>query len=151
MAEREEVGDRTIRVPEHLIETINRLVRTSRQMLTEIGREPTPEELAEKLAMPLEKVRKVLNIAKQPITLAAPIGSAGQSRSRLILRRDELSCAVDVVSSAAIFPLVSPTRSRGGEREAGPRRTPARRGGGIRRAVPGARVPRARRRQVHPA
>ena len=77
MAGREEVGDRTIRVPEHLIETINRLVRTSRQMLTEIGREPTPEELAEKLAMPLEKVRKVLNIAKQPITLAAPIGSAG--------------------------------------------------------------------------
>ena len=77
MAEREEVGDRTIRVPEHLIETINRLVRTSRQMLTEIGREPTLEELAEKLAMPVEKVRKVLNLAKQPITLAAPIGSAG--------------------------------------------------------------------------
>ena len=77
MVGREEVGERTIRVPEHLIETINRLVRTSRQMLTEIGREPTPEELAKKLAMPLEKVRKVLNIAKQPITLAAPIGSAG--------------------------------------------------------------------------
>lgn len=77
MAGREEVGDRTIRVPEHLIETINRLVRTSRQMLTEIGREPTPEELAEKLAMPLEKVRKLLNIAKRPITQAAPIGSAG--------------------------------------------------------------------------
>jgi DNA-directed RNA polymerase sigma subunit (sigma70/sigma32) len=76
MAEREEVGDRTIRVPEHMIETINRLVRTSRQMLTEIGREPTPEELAEKLAMPLEKVLRVLNIAKQPITLAAPIGAA---------------------------------------------------------------------------
>ena len=77
MAEREEVGDGTIRVPERIIETINRLVRTSRQMLTEIGREPTPEELAEKLAMPLEKVRKVLNIAKQPITLEAPIGGAG--------------------------------------------------------------------------
>jgi DNA-directed RNA polymerase sigma subunit (sigma70/sigma32) len=77
MAEREEVGDRTIRVPEHMIETINRLVRTSRQMLTEIGREPTPEELAEKLGMPLEKVLSVLKIAKQPITLAAPIGSAG--------------------------------------------------------------------------
>jgi len=60
MAEREEVGDRTIRVPERMIETINRLVRTSRQMLTEIGREPTPEELAEKLAMPLEKVLRVL-------------------------------------------------------------------------------------------
>jgi RNA polymerase primary sigma factor len=77
MAEREEVGARTIRVPEHMIETINRLVRTSRQMLTEIGREPTPEELAEKLAMPLEKAFSVLKIAKQPITLAAPIGSAG--------------------------------------------------------------------------
>jgi RNA polymerase primary sigma factor len=77
MAEREEVGDRTIRVPEHMIETINRLVRTSRQMLTQTGREPTPEELAEKLAMPLEKVRKVLNITKQQITLAAPIGGAG--------------------------------------------------------------------------
>ena len=76
MAEREEVADRSIRVPEHMIETINRLVRTSRQMLTEIGREPTPEELAERLAMPLEKVRKLLNIAKQPITLEAPIGGA---------------------------------------------------------------------------
>ncbi len=72
MAEREEVGDRTIRVPEPMIETINRLVRTSRQMLTEIGREPTFEELAEKLAMPLEKVRKAL-IAEQPIRLKAPI------------------------------------------------------------------------------
>jgi DNA-directed RNA polymerase sigma subunit (sigma70/sigma32) len=77
MAEREGVGDRTIRVPEHMIETINRLVRASRQMLTEIGREPNAEELAEKLAMPLDKVRKVLNIANQPITLAAPIGGAG--------------------------------------------------------------------------
>jgi RNA polymerase primary sigma factor len=72
MAACEEVVDRTIRVPEHMIETINRLVRTSRRMLTEIGREPTPEELAEKLAMPLEKVRKVL-LAKQPIRLQAPV------------------------------------------------------------------------------
>jgi hypothetical protein len=74
MAEREEVGDRTTRLPEHMIETINRLVRTSRQMLTEIGREPTSEELAGKLAMPLEKVLRVLKIAKQPISLATPIG-----------------------------------------------------------------------------
>ena len=58
---------RTIRIPVHMIETINKIVRTSRQMLHEIGREPTPEELAEKLAMPLEKVRKVLKIAKEPI------------------------------------------------------------------------------------
>ena len=71
MAEREEVGDRTIRFPDHMIETINRLVRTSRQMLTEIGREPTPEELAEKLAMPLENVRRAL-LAEQPIRLKAP-------------------------------------------------------------------------------
>jgi RNA polymerase primary sigma factor len=77
MAKREEVGDRTIRVPERMIETINRLVRTSRHMLTEIGREPNLEELAERLAMPLEKARKILNIAEQPITLAGPIGSAG--------------------------------------------------------------------------
>jgi RNA polymerase primary sigma factor len=63
MGEHKEAADRSIRVPEHMIEVINRLVRTSRQMLTHIGREPTPAELAEKLAMPLEKVRKVLNIA----------------------------------------------------------------------------------------
>ena len=65
---------RTIRIPVHMIETINKLVRTSRQMLHEIGREPTPEELAEKLGMPLEKVRKVLKIAKEPISLETPIG-----------------------------------------------------------------------------
>src|SRR5260221_4977447 len=64
---------RTIRIPVHMIETINKLVRTSRQMLHEIGREPTPEELAERLAMPLEKVRKVLKIAKEPISLETPI------------------------------------------------------------------------------
>ncbi len=65
---------RTIRIPVHMIETINKIVRTSRQMLHEIGREPTPEELAEKLAMPLEKVRKVLKIAKEPISLETPRG-----------------------------------------------------------------------------
>jgi DNA-directed RNA polymerase sigma subunit (sigma70/sigma32) len=64
-------------VCEPLRQLINRLVRTSRQMLTEIGREPTPDELAEKLAMPLEKVLRVLKIAKQPISLEAPIGGAG--------------------------------------------------------------------------
>ena len=65
---------RTIRIPVHMIETINKIVRTSRQMLHEIGREPMPEELAEKLAMPLEKVRKVLKIAKEPISMETPIG-----------------------------------------------------------------------------
>ncbi len=70
---------RTIRIPVHMIETINKLVRTSRQMLHEIGREPTPEELSEKLHMPLEKVRKVLKIAKEPISLETPIGDEEDS------------------------------------------------------------------------
>ncbi|MDR3518495.1 MAG: RNA polymerase sigma factor RpoD [Azospirillaceae bacterium] len=70
---------RTIRIPVHMIETINKLVRTSRQMLHEIGREPTPEELAERLLMPLEKVRKVLKIAKEPISLETPIGDEEDS------------------------------------------------------------------------
>ena len=70
---------RTIRIPVHMIETINKLVRTSRQMLHEIGREPTPEELGEKLHMPLEKVRKVLKIAKEPISLETPIGDEEDS------------------------------------------------------------------------
>ena len=70
---------RTIRVPVHMIEAINQIVRASRQMLTEIGREPTPEDLAEKLGMPLEKVRRVLKIAKEPISLETPIGDEGDS------------------------------------------------------------------------
>lgn len=70
---------RTIRIPVHMIETINKIVRTSRQMMHEIGREPTPEELSEKLAMPLEKVRKVMKIAKEPISLETPIGDEEDS------------------------------------------------------------------------
>ena len=70
---------RTIRIPVHMIETINKLVRTSRQMLHEIGREPTPDELAIKLAMPVDKVRKVLKIAKEPISLETPIGDEEDS------------------------------------------------------------------------
>jgi RNA polymerase primary sigma factor len=70
---------RTIRVPVHMIEMIGKIVRTSRQMLTEIGREPTPEELAQKLGMPLEKVRKTLKIAKEPLSLETPIGEEGDS------------------------------------------------------------------------
>ncbi|MEE9273334.1 MAG: RNA polymerase sigma factor RpoD [Robiginitomaculum sp.] len=71
---------RTIRIPVHMIETINKIVRTSRQILHEIGREPTPEELAKKLAMPLDKVRKVMKIAKEPISLETPIGSEEDSQ-----------------------------------------------------------------------
>jgi RNA polymerase primary sigma factor len=70
---------RTIRIPVHMIETINKLVRTSRQFLHETGREPTPEELAERLSMPLEKVRKVMKIAKEPISLETPIGDEEDS------------------------------------------------------------------------
>ena len=70
---------RTIRIPVHMIETINKLVRTSRQMLHEIGREPTPEELAEKLSMPIHKVRNVLKIAKEPISLETPVGDEDDS------------------------------------------------------------------------
>ena len=70
---------RTIRIPVHMIEVINKIVRTSRQMLNEIGREPTPEELAEKLRMPLEKVRKILKIAKEPLSLETPIGDEEDS------------------------------------------------------------------------
>lgn len=70
---------RTIRIPVHMIETINKLVRTARQMMHEIGREPTPEELAERLMMPLDKVRKVMKIAKEPISLETPIGDEEDS------------------------------------------------------------------------
>ena len=70
---------RTIRIPVHMIETVNKLVRTSRQMLHEIGREPSPEELAVRMVMPLEKVRKVLKIVKEPISLETPIGDEGDS------------------------------------------------------------------------
>jgi len=70
---------RTIRVPVHMIEAVNKVVRTSRRMLNEIGREPTPEELAAKLHMPLEKVRKVLKIAKEPLSFETPIGDEGDS------------------------------------------------------------------------
>ena len=70
---------RTIRIPVHMIETINKIVRTQRQILSEFGREPTPEELAKKLAMPLEKVRKVLKIAKEPVSLETPVGDEEDS------------------------------------------------------------------------
>jgi len=70
---------RTIRIPVHMIETINKIVRTSRQILSEMGREPTPEELAKKLAMPLDRVRKVLKISKEPISLETPVGDEEDS------------------------------------------------------------------------
>lgn len=74
MIQHEGLGHPTVRIPDHMIETVNRVVRTSRQMLPEIGREPTPEELAEKLGMPLEKIHTILKIAKQPISPETAIG-----------------------------------------------------------------------------
>src|SRR5712692_10045274 len=71
---------RTIRIPAHMVEALNKIVRTSRRMLNEIGREPTPGEIAEKLHMPLEKVRHVLRIAKEPLSLATPIGDEDDSQ-----------------------------------------------------------------------
>ncbi|MDE2335849.1 MAG: RNA polymerase sigma factor RpoD, partial [Alphaproteobacteria bacterium] len=71
---------RTIRIPVHMIETINKLVRTSRQMMHEIGREPTPEELSERLGMPLDKVRKVMKISKEPVSLETPVGDEEDSQ-----------------------------------------------------------------------
>ena len=80
---------RTIRVPVHMTDSINKILRTSRRLLGELGREPTPEELAEKLHMPLEKVRKTLKIAKEPLSLETPIGEEGDSRTRRLDRRQE--------------------------------------------------------------
>ena len=103
---------RTIRIPVHMIEAINKIVRTSRQMLNEIGREPTPEELAEKLGMPLEKVRKVLKIAKEPLSLETPIGDEedspprrfhrGQERDPADRRRDPVEPARDHDARAGV-------------------------------------------------
>ena len=91
---------RTIRIPERMIETINQIVRTSQQMLPEIGREPTPEELADRLAMPLEKVLKVLKIAKKPISLETPIGGEGTLLSQVDKLR---GLAEDPASPEALF------------------------------------------------
>ena len=88
---------RTIRVPVHMIETIGKIVRTSRQMLTEIGREPTPEELAQKLAMPLEKVRKTLKIAKEPLSLETPIGDEGDSNLGDLIEDKNTVLPIDAV------------------------------------------------------
>ncbi len=112
---------RTIRIPVHMIETINKIVRTSRQMLNEIGREPTPEELAEKLGMPLEKVRKVLKIAKEPLSLETPVGDEedfaswrfhrGQERGAADRRCDPVQPARDHDARAGIADAARRTRA----------------------------------------
>ena len=93
---------RTIRIPVHMIETINKLVRTGRQMLHEIGREPTPEELAAKLQMPLEKVRKVMKIAKEPISLETPIGDEEDSHLGDFIEDVAISSPVDAATDEGL-------------------------------------------------
>src|ERR1700692_2120390 len=86
---------RTIRIPVHMIETINKIVRTSRQMLNEIGREPTPEELAVKLGMPLEKVRKTLKIAKEPLSMETPVGDEEDSHLGDFIEDQSVASPID--------------------------------------------------------
>ena len=93
---------RTIRIPVHMIETINKLVRTSRHMLHEIGREPTPEELAEKLSMPLDKVRKVLKIAKEPISMETPIGDDEDSHLGDFIEDVTIASPVDAATDEGL-------------------------------------------------
>ena len=90
---------RTIRIPVHMIETINKLIRTSRYLVQEIGREPTPEELAEKMEFPLEKVRKVLKIAKEPLSLETPIGDEEDSHLGDFIEDKKISTPMEAVSN----------------------------------------------------
>jgi RNA polymerase primary sigma factor len=110
---------RTIRIPVHMIETINKIVRKSRQMLHEIGRGPTPEELAEKLAMPLEKVRKVLKIAKEPISLETPIGDEEDSHLGDLIEDKNAIAPIDATiqsnlreTTARVLASVTPREER---------------------------------------
>ncbi|MCE2521408.1 MAG: RNA polymerase sigma factor RpoD [Alphaproteobacteria bacterium] len=110
---------RTIRIPVHMIETINKLTRTSRQMLHEVGREPSPEELAEKLGMPLEKVRKVLKIAREPISLENPVGDDEDSHigdfiedKNAVLPIDAAIAASLRISCAEVLSTLTPREER---------------------------------------
>ena len=109
---------RTIRIPVHMIETINKLVRTSRQMLHEIGREPAPEELAEKLGMPLEKVRKVLKIAKEPISLETPIGEEKDSHLGDFIEDKDAVSPINAASYILLQEQISKVLETLKEREA---------------------------------
>jgi len=90
---------RTIRIPVHMIETINKLIRTSRYLVQEIGREPTPEEIAEKMEFPLEKVRKVLKIAKEPLSLETPIGDEEDSHLGDFIEDKKIFTPMEAVTS----------------------------------------------------
>jgi len=89
---------RTIRIPVHMIETINKLIRTSRYLVQKLGREPAPEEIAEKMDMPIEKVRKVLKIAKEPVSLEMQIGEEEDSRLGDLIKDETISGPLDVVT-----------------------------------------------------
>jgi len=90
---------RTIRIPVHMIETINKLIRTSRYLVQEIGREPTPEEIAERMGFPLEKVRKVLKIAKEPLSLETPIGDEEDSHLGDFIEDKKISTPIEAVAN----------------------------------------------------
>jgi RNA polymerase primary sigma factor len=90
---------RTIRIPVHMIETINKLIRTSRYLVQEIGREPTPEEIAEKMEFPLDKVRKVLKIAKEPLSLETPIGDEEDSHLGDFIEDKKISTPIEAVAN----------------------------------------------------
>jgi RNA polymerase primary sigma factor len=90
---------RTIRIPVHMIETINKLIRTSRYLVQEIGREPTPEEIADKMEFPLEKVRKVLKIAKEPLSLETPIGDEEDSHLGDFIEDKKISTPIEAVAN----------------------------------------------------
>ena len=100
---------RTIRIPVHMIETINKLVRTSRQFLHDQGREPTPEEMAEKLSMPLEKVKRVLKIAKEPISLETPIGDEEDSSLGNFIQDENAVIPVDAAIQANLKEMITRT------------------------------------------
>lgn len=89
---------RTIRIPVHMVETINRLIRTSRQLLQELGREPQPEEIAERLKMPVEKVREIMKMAQEPVSLETPIGEEEDSHLGDFLKDDKTATPVDAAS-----------------------------------------------------
>ncbi|WP_313442506.1 RNA polymerase sigma factor RpoD [Novosphingobium sp.] len=100
---------RTIRIPVHMIETINKLVRTSRQFLHEQGREPTPEEMAERLSMPLEKVKRVLKIAKEPVSLETPVGDEEDSHLGDFIRDENAIIPVDAAIQANLKEMITRT------------------------------------------
>ena len=107
--ERSRIRRRTIRIPVHMVETINKLIRVSRQLLQELGREPTPEEIAEEMDMPVERVREILKISQEPVSLETPIGEEEDSHLGDFIQDDN----VPVPADAAAFTLLKEQLDRG--------------------------------------